>query len=221
MTGEQRQAVAAAATRLTELIDELPTAEDRLDALNEVMDQVRRVHPHADPVSCPRWVPAERLRANNYNPNRVAPTEMRLLHVSIAEDGYTQPIVVYQDGEDYVIVDGFHRNRVGQEYRDVRERVHGRLPVVIIDKDLGERMASTIRHNRARGEHRVQGMSDIVVALVTQGWDDARSGLHLGRDVEEILRLKQVGGWAVLEREQDRHYSRSWVLAPDGAGEEA
>lgn len=153
--------------------------------------------------------------ANDYNPNAVAPPEMRLLHDSIKEDGYTQPIVVYWDADQkrYIIVDGFHRHRVGKEYRDIRERCQGHLPVVVIDKPLEDRMASTIRHNRARGKHSVAGMTAIVVALVREGWTDAAIGQHLGMTAEEVLRLKQTSGLAEVFRH--RSYSRSWTLAPE------
>lgn len=189
----------------------LPPA-DRIAAINRIMAALRRVHPIPDPVGFPQWVPADMVTANHYNPNNVAPPEMRLLYLSVKEDGYTQPIVTYWDEERgrYIIVDGFHRHRVGKEYRDIQERCHGHLPIVVINKDLANRMASTIRHNRARGKHSVEGMTNLVVELVELGWDDSQIAKHLGMDAEEVLRLKQASGIAELFK--DRHYSRSWVL---------
>jgi ParB-like chromosome segregation protein Spo0J len=138
----------------------------------------------------------------------VASPEMRLLELSIREDGYTQPIVVAPDGDQYVVVDGFHRNRVGKEIKDIRQRVFGHLPVVILDKDAGSRMASTIRHNRARGKHQVDLMGELVRELVQKGWPDNKIAKHLGMSVEELLRLKQIVGIAKLLGTPE--YSKSW-----------
>lgn len=194
--------------------------EERIAAINRVMQAIGEVHPNADPVSTVRWVPAGSVVANDYNPNSVMPPEMRLLYQSIKEDGYTQPIVVYWDEQQqkYIVVDGFHRNRVGKEYKDIRERTHGYLPVVIIEKSLAERMASTIRHNRARGKHSVLGMVDLVVALVNDGLSDAEIGKKLGMDADEVLRLKQTAG--ISELFKNRSYSRSWVLDPNRSKDE-
>jgi len=189
--------------------------DERIEAINRLMAAIGKVHPNADPVSSVRWVPAEMVVANEYNPNSVMPPEMRLLYRSIKEDGYTQPIVVFWDEERqrYIVVDGFHRNRIGKEYRDIRERTHGYLPIVIISKSLAERMASTIRHNRARGKHAVEGMVDLVVALVNEGLSDEQIGMQLGMDADEVWRLKQTSGIPALFAR--RSYSRSWVLAPE------
>ena len=192
----------------------LPTPE-RIAAINRLMAAIGEVHPNPDPVSSVRWVPAESVVANDYNPNAVMPPEMRLLYRSIKEDGYTQPIVVFWDEAQqcYIVVDGFHRNRIGKEYRDIRERTHGYLPVVIIRKSLAERIASTIRHNRARGKHAVTGMVDLVVKLVNEGLSDDEIGKELGMDADEVLRLKQASGIPALFKH--RSYSHSWVLAPE------
>lgn len=155
-------------------------------------------------------VPIDKIRPNEYNPNSVAPPEMRLLYDSIKQDGYTMPIVCYYNAEDdlYDIVDGFHRYRIMLEYRDIYEREGGRLPVTVIDKPIDERMASTIRHNRARGTHDVDLMSNIVAELHTIGRSDAWIAKHLGMDVDEILRLKQITGLAALFK--DRDFSKAW-----------
>jgi len=155
-------------------------------------------------------VPIEKIRANEYNPNKVAPPEMKLLYESIKEDGYTMPIVCYYHAEDdmYEIVDGFHRYTVMLKYKDIREREGGCLPVSVIDKPIGERMASTIRHNRARGSHDIDLMSNIVAELVEMGKSDSWIAKKLGMDVEEILRLKQITGLADLFKDHD--FSQAW-----------
>ena len=160
-------------------------------------------------------VPVEKVEANSYNPNKVAPPEMQLLYDSIKEDGYTMPIVCYHDVErdKYIIVDGFHRYRVMMEHRDIYERERGVLPVSVIDKPLDCRMASTIRHNRARGTHDVDLMSNIVSELHELGRSDAWISKHLGMDAEEILRLKQITGLSALFREGQ--FGQAWIPADE------
>jgi len=145
-------------------------------------------------------VPIEKIRANSYNPNAVAPPEMKLLETSIWEDGYTMPIVCYylKDEDVYEIVDGFHRYSILKTSQRVFDREGGMLPVVVIDKDETNRMASTIRHNRARGSHSIELMSNIVDELVTSGMSDAWIIKHIGMDKDELLRLKQITGLAKL-----------------------
>ena len=156
-------------------------------------------------------VPVDKLRANLYNPNAVANPEMKLLYDSIKEDGYTMPIVCYYDTKDdmYEIVDGFHRYRIILEHKDIFDRENGCLPVSVIDKPITDRMASTIRHNRARGSHDVDLMSNIVAELVETGMSDAWISKHLGMDVDELLRLKQITGLAALFKDMD--FSKSWI----------
>jgi ParB-like chromosome segregation protein Spo0J len=161
------------------------------------------------PVSNVQWVDASKVCANDYNPNSVAPPEMRLLELSIKNDGYTQPIVTWlrEDGM-YEVVDGFHRHRVGKE---VLKLSH--LPVVVINanrQDKTDRMASTIRHNRARGKHAVTAMSDIVQELTRRNWSDAKIAKELGMDADEVLRLKQVSGLAAMFTDAD--FSEAWEI---------
>lgn len=158
-------------------------------------------------------VPIEKIRANEYNPNSVAPPEMRLLYDSIKCDGYTMPIVCYYNTEEdvYEIVDGFHRYRTMLDHKDIYDREGGCLPVSVIDKPLDERMASTIRHNRARGAHDVDLMGNIVAELHNIGRSDAWIAKHLGMDTDEILRLKQLTGLADLFKNGE--FSRSWIPA--------
>ncbi len=155
-------------------------------------------------------VPVEKIRANEYNPNKVARPEMELLYQSIKEDGYTMPIVCYYHEEDdmYEIVDGFHRYTIILRHKDIYDREGGCLPVSVIDKPISERMASTIRHNRARGTHNIDLMSNIVAELVEMGKSDRWIAKHLGMDVDEILRLKQITGLAALFA--DKEFSRAW-----------
>lgn len=162
------------------------------------------------PVYDVRPVPIERIRANEYNPNSVAPPEMRLLYDSIKEDGYTMPIVCYLNPDDgfYEIVDGFHRYRIMLEHKDIYDRENGCLPVSVIDKPIDERMASTIRHNRARGSHDIDLMSNIVAELHKIGRSDAWLAKHLGMDAEEITRLKQLTGLAELFKDND--FNKAW-----------
>ncbi|NBH15557.1 chromosome partitioning protein ParB [Lachnospiraceae bacterium] len=155
-------------------------------------------------------VPIEKVVPNTYNPNAVAPPEMRLLYDSIKEDGYTMPIVCYYSrAQDvYVIVDGFHRYRIMLDHKDIYQRENGRLPVTVIDKPLSNRMASTIRHNRARGSHDVDLMSNIVKELHTIGRSDAWIAKHMGMSRDEILRLKQITGLTELFR--DVKFGQAW-----------
>ena len=161
-------------------------------------------------------VPIEKIRANSYNPNAVAPPEMKLLELSILEDGYTMPIVCYHVPEEdvYEIVDGYHRYTVMLQCEEIRRREGGKLPVSVIEKDLSNRMASTIRHNRARGSHSIELMSNIVAELTTAGMSDAWILRHIGMDKDELLRLKQITGLADLFR--DVEFSQAWASEQPG-----
>lgn len=212
----------------------LPEPE-RIAALNDVRKALHAISPfRGEPVECVQWIPEECIEANDYNPNTVAPPEMKLLEISILEDGYTQPIVTFVNPDARrEVVDGFHRHRVGRESMGVRTRVRGYLPVVTINEeraDRGDRIAATIRHNRARGKHRVGAMSDIVVELKRRNWSDEKIGRELGMDPDEVLRLAQITGLA--EMFKDREFSEAWEadtskindlddLALNGEGEEA
>lgn len=155
-------------------------------------------------------IPIEKVQANDYNPNKVAPPEMALLETSIWEDGYTQPVVTFYDEEHdkYIVVDGFHRYTILKTSKRIFDRENGILPVVVIDKEIGDRMASTIRHNRARGSHNIDLMSNIVAELVEMGKGDAWICKHIGMSQDELLRLKQITGLASLFQNQD--FSQAW-----------
>lgn len=198
--------------------------EDRIKIINAIRLELHEASPFRDePVDCVLWVPADTVQANDYNPNSVAPPEMKLLETSILQDGYTQPIVTFAEADHREVVDGFHRNRVGKESKKVRERLRNYLPVVTINEgrtDKADRMASTIRHNRARGKHRVDAMTDIVIDLKRRNWGDEKIAHELGMEPDEVLRLCQISGLADLFK--DRDFSEAWeaVSAIDSAGEE-
>lgn len=203
-------------------IAQLPL-EEKADILNELKLELHRISPFkSEPVDCVLWVKNDEVYANDYNPNSVAPPEMKLLEHSIMEDGYTQPIVSWKNGATYEVVDGFHRNRVGKESVKVRRRVHDRLPVTIVNDhrtDRSDRIAATIRHNRARGKHKVEAMSDIVVELKRRNWSDDKIARELGMDSDEVLRLCQITGLA--EAFKDHQFSEAWESAKsDGMAEE-
>ncbi len=167
--------------------------------------------PH--PVGRVQWVHADRVVANDYNPNAVAFQEMKLLHTSISEDGYTQPVVAIWDPSAtgpswpepgrFVIVDGFHRFTVLKSYSDIATSTHGYLPVVILDKPIADRIASTVRHNRARGKHSIAGMGSLVFQLLTEGVTDQEICQRLGMEPEELARLKHITGYSKLYANQE------------------
>lgn len=208
--------IKAAATALAERIQAMATDAERVEALNAVRGILHAVSPmRAHPVDLVVWVPADQVHANDYNPNVVAGPEMKLLAHSIGEDGYTQPVVswVRDDGQRET-VDGFHRGEVGRKNKAVRKTTMGYLPVTTINdgrRERTDRMASTIRHNRARGRHTVDGMSDIIVDLARRNWSDAKIAKELGMEPDEVLRLKQVSGLA--EMFADREFSEAWEVA--------
>lgn len=182
-------------------------------AINDLREEIHAHSPFAtEPVDFVKWVPNTAVYANDYNPNSVAPPEMELLRVSIESDGYTQPIVADADDDGrYEVIDGFHRHRVGKEMPDIQKRIHGYLPLVQIrssQTDKTDRMASTIRHNRARGKHKVEAMSDIVIELKKRNWSDEKICKNLGMDPDEVLRLCQISGIAELFADSD--FSQSW-----------
>ena len=184
---------------------------DKLQFRNALCKFIHELSPNkAQPVDFVIWVPVEMVEPNDYNPNSVAQKEMQLLYTSIWNDGYTQPTVTIWDDkkQKYVIVDGFHRYFVCKNNADVRERNHGMLPIVVIDKDINERMAATVRHNRARGKHSVQGMSSMVFKLLDQGWKDEDICNQLGMEPEELLKLKYVTGFAKLF--ENTEYKQAW-----------
>jgi ParB-like chromosome segregation protein Spo0J len=205
---------------IIEIVSYLPL-DEKVAALNEIRKQLHEISPFKnEPVDLVQWVKNETVHANTWNPNSVASVEMELLELSIMNDGYTQPIVTWTaearkqagiDGDINEVVDGFHRNRVGKESKIINKRIHGYLPIVGINKertDKNDRIASTIRHNRARGKHQIDAMSEIVIELKNRNWSNERVAKQLGMDIEEVLRLCQISGLEHLF--SDRDFSRAW-----------
>jgi ParB-like chromosome segregation protein Spo0J len=185
---------------------------ERASAANELRRALHAATPQCkEPVGCVLWVPLEQVTPNDYNPNSVARIEMGLLYTSIRHDGYTQPCVTVWDDEaqKYCIVDGFHRYYTMKTRRDIYERCGGLLPIVVIEKDVNDRMAATVRHNRARGKHSVDGMANMVFSMLDNGWSDADICNELGMSAEELLRLKHITGFSKLF--EDVEYRRAWV----------
>lgn len=207
------------------IIERIKTLSDdeKIEEINKLKIALHEISPLKDnPVDCVLWVKKEAVHANDYNPNSVAPPEMELLATSIKADGYTQPIVTWNDDTNsYEVVDGFHRNRVGKEVKEVSDALLGYLPVVVIrNSQLGkcDRISSTIRHNRARGKHNVESMSDIVLELTRRNWSDDKIAKNLGMDSDEVLRLKQITGIADMFKDED--FSKAWTIEGDEENEE-
>lgn len=197
------------------LIEQLKemSLEDRVSAINKVKLALHEISPFkSEPVDCVLWVRNETVYANGYNPNSIASPEMKLLELSISNDGYTQPIVSMEDENgNREVVDGFHRNLVGKTSEEVQKRVLGYLPVVTIrdsQKGKADRIASTIRHNRARGKHRIESMSEIVVDLKRRNWSSEKISKELGMDSDEVLRLSQISG--LVEMFGNKEFSMAW-----------
>lgn len=187
---------------------------EAIEVINATKQALHEVSPlKSEPVDCVIWVKSEEVHANLYNPNSVAPPEMRLLELSIKEDGYTQPIVTFPENGSFEVVDGFHRHRVGRESKIVNKRVKGYLPITAIRSDrqeYGDRVASTIRHNKARGKHGIQKMSELIVDLKRRNHSNKWIAEELGLDPDEILRLAQISGLA--EMFADREFSEAWEV---------
>jgi ParB-like chromosome segregation protein Spo0J len=198
---------------LVEAISKL-NDDEKISAINKIKIALHEISPMKnEPVDCVLWVRSGEIEANDYNPNSVAPPEMELLRVSINNDGYTQPIVTFSENSHFTVVDGYHRNRVGRECADIKERIMGYLPITIIRsdrEDRGDRIAATIRHNRARGKHLIEGMSQIVLELKRRNWSNEKIGRELGMDPDEILRLSQITGLAEMFKDKD--FSEAWEV---------
>jgi len=194
-------------------IDKLPLQE-KIEAINKAREALHLISPFKnEPVDFVKWVKSSEVNANDYNPNAVAPPEMKLLAISIGEDGYTQPIVTWVDDQRREVIDGFHRHRVGKEDAVINTRIYGYLPVVTANEhrtDKGDRIAATIRHNRARGKHKIDAMSEIVLELKRRNWSDKKIGQQLGMEPDEVLRLAQITGLA--EMFADRDFSEAWEV---------
>lgn len=194
-----------------QILEAFYEAEDKIKFVNELNEFIHKeISEIKQPINFVRWIPIDKVSPNDYNPNSVAKIEMGLLYKSIKHDGYTQPIVTIYDKEKdkYVIVDGFHRYFTCKTNKDIYERNKGHLPCVVIEKDINERMAATVRHNRARGEHSVAGMGNMVFEMLENGWTETEICNHLGMEPEEILKLKHITGFSRLF--ENVNYQKSW-----------
>lgn len=189
--------------------DSVKNKDDFLHALKEYLHKELsgRVE---QPVDWVRWVDIDKVKPNDYNPNSVAHVELKLLYTSIKHDGYTQPVVTIYDAENdvYIIVDGFHRYFTMRNNPDIMKLNRGQLPIVVINSDINDRMASTVRHNRARGKHSVTGMSSMVFNMLENGWEDVQICNELGMEPEELLKLKHVTGFSKLF--ENTEYAKAW-----------
>lgn len=196
---------------LEQLKQSIISNENPIGYIEEIKELLNDNSPlKSQPVNRIKWVPIDQVCPNDYNPNSVAKIEMGLLYTSIKHDGYTQPVVTIWDEEKqkYVIVDGFHRYFTCKTNADIRERNHGYLPIVVIEKDINDRMASTVRHNRARGKHSITGMSNMVFEMLQNGWKDEEICNELGMQPEEVLKLKHITGFSKLF--EDTEYKKAW-----------
>jgi ParB-like chromosome segregation protein Spo0J len=208
---------------LIESINALPDEHSKVVLMNDIRRVLSEVSPlRHHPIDFVEWVPFDKVHANDYNPNQVASPEMELLRISVDHDGYTQPIVTFlEESGTREVVDGFHRNRVGREYPEINETLHGFLPTVRIREeasDKSDRMAATIRHNRARGKHQVIKMTEIVLELKRRNWTDSKIAKQLGMDNDEVLRLSQIGGLSDVFA--DRDFSMAWEAVDSLEGSE-
>lgn len=196
---------------IEDILKEMPF-DDKVAVFNKVTQELYDWLDVRHPALNVQLVPADEVIGNDYNPNHVAPPEMRLLRLSIRKDGVTMPVVVCDTPENrehpYTVVDGFHRTTVIQHDRDIRDSLHGYVPVSRLNKSLEDRITSTVRHNMARGTHQVELSAKLVVMLKKHNWTNARIGKELGMDADEVLRLKQITGLA--EAFKDEGFSKSW-----------
>ena len=193
--------------------------EQKIEALNKIKISLHQISPFKnEPTDCVLWIKQQQVIANDYNPNVMSPTEKRLLETSLVKDGYTQPVVVLpiqqskNKPSQWQVVDAYHRYLLSKK-NSLNKRINGYLPITILDVEshtMADQMAATIRHNRARGQHQVAAMSDIVRDLSRLGWNDQKIGDELGMSQDEVLRLKQISGLAELFSEHD--FSEAWTV---------
>lgn len=199
---------------LTEYLSSIHDVHHKIQIINELKLLLHRQSPFScEPVDCVTWVEVKSVQANDYNPNVMATVEKKLLKRSIIVDGFTQPVVVASQQKQYLVVDGFHRHLLAQKCPELKHRLYGYLPVTLINPERQgekERIAATIRHNRARGKHQITPMSDIVRDLYRLGWDTRQIGEELGMDADEVLRLNQISGLSELFA--DENFSEAWTI---------
>lgn len=193
---------------LKEQIQSVDNIDDKIDLLNEIRKEIHSVSPlKHHPVDCVTWEKSEFVETQRINPNSMASPEFELLYQSVKNDGYTMGIVTYRQPDGILrIVDGTHRRKLERTHKDISESTFGRIPTTLIrasQEGETDRFASTVRHNRSRGSHSVDIMSDIVAELVQSGMSDGWIAKHLGFDKDELLRLKQITGLASLFADQE------------------
>jgi ParB-like chromosome segregation protein Spo0J len=213
MERQKAESVASIVEAVRDLLSGCQSDQERAEVLNAIRVGISEHSPwEASPVDAVRWVPVSKVSPNDYNPNSVAIAEMKLLVRSILADGYTQPVVTVYDAEKdlYVIVDGFHRYTVAKTCPEVQKLTKGMVPVVVLDKPLADRMAATVRHNRARGRHSVQGMSNLVFQMLSQGMTDEEVCNELGMEPDELVRLKYITGFAKLW--ESAEFRKAWEM---------
>lgn len=196
---------------LKDLIDSCEDEKQKVITIETIKMMLHELSPlKSQPINLVQWVPIDRVQANDYNPNSVAGKEMGLLYTSIKHDGYTQPVVTIYDEkiDKYIIVDGFHRYFTCKSKKDILDRNLGLLPIVVLNSDINNRMASTVRHNRARGEHSINGMSNMVYEMLKNGWQDHDICNELGMEPEELLKLKHITGFSKLFK--DKEHTKAW-----------
>jgi ParB-like chromosome segregation protein Spo0J len=212
---ENNMTVEEITASLRTLLTAMPEAQ-RIASINQVKVALHECSPFKnEPVDCVIWMKTQEIKANDYNPNNVAPAEKALLNTSLIQDGFTHPIVATCDEstDQFIIIDGFHRFEISSKAGELNKRLKGYVPVVLmpqVNNDKNRRMAATIRHNRARGRHQINAMAEIVRELSQLGWDDSKIGIELGMDTDEVLRLKQVCG--LFELFSHRQFSQAWTV---------
>lgn len=185
--------------------------EEKVEIFNRITRELYEFIGAPHPVLNVQLVKASDVVGNDYNPNKVAPPEMKLLKLSIRKDGLTMPVVVCDTPKDkhrYTVVDGFHRTTVVQQDKEISESLGGYIPVSMLNKSIEDRITSTVRHNMARGTHQVELSAKLVTMLKKHNWTNARIGMELGMDADEVLRLKQITGLAEAFKDED--FSKSW-----------
>lgn len=198
---------------IEKILDQFKNSDihEKIKVYNKISQELYDFLGMNHPVLNVQLVPVDDVEANDYNPNKVAPPEMKLLKLSIRKDGFTMPVVAAKKSSDkYVVVDGFHRRTHAASDKKIRESLSGYLPISKLDKKIEDRITATVRHNLARGTHQVELSANLIVLLKKHNWTNARIGKELGMDADEVLRLKQITGLAELFK--DKEFSNSWEI---------
>lgn len=200
---------------ISSILDKFLTAlddDELIEAINHLKMVISSRSPFkSNPIDRVQWLKYDQLIPNDYNPNSMAPPEKKLLELSIQENGFTQPIIVKNTDAGWMIIDGYHRHSIIKNNKMIREKNKGCVPVVVLEQT--ERpllIAATVRHNRARGSHQINLMSELVKELSQLGLTDFDIGKKLGMDDDEVLRLKQITG--LRELFSSVEFSNAWTV---------